>query len=113
MVERPHRFLGGADHRPVDVIAFLDHRHGRDAVDPRLERAPEVGMAAARAVDVGDVHLDVGDSALEAGEPLPDLLLEARVAFIVAGDLVVGMDLDEQAYSPALGWRQWNAGRGG
>jgi len=59
-------------------------------------------MAAARAVDVGDMDLDVGDAVLEAGEPLADLFLEPTVAAIVAVDLIVGVDLDEHVHSPLL-----------
>ena len=59
-------------------------------------------MAALRPVDVGDMDLDVGDPVLEPRHALADLLLEAKVALGVALDLVVGMNLDEQAHSPHL-----------
>jgi hypothetical protein len=42
------------------------------------------------------VHFDVGDPPFEAGKALLDLLLEPRVAVIVARHLVVGMNLDKQ-----------------
>src|SRR3954466_11710311 len=111
MVERAHRLLGGADHRPVDVGALLDDRDRLDAVDARLEAAAQIAIAALRAVDVRDMDLDVGDPILEAGEALADLLFEAGVAIIVARDLVVGAYLDEHCLTPSLALLV-NAGRG-
>src|SRR5205085_566443 len=106
MVERADDLLRRTDHRPVDRVAFVDRCDGRDSVHPRLHRAAKVGIAAARAVDVRDVDLDVGDPPLEAGEALADLVFEAAVAFIVAVDLVVGVNLDKQfALSIAGLWR--------
>jgi hypothetical protein len=46
------------------------------------------------------MDFDVRDPAFEAGEALPDLLFDAVVALCVACDLIVGMDLDEQGFSP-------------
>ena len=52
-------------------------------------------MTTLGAVDVRNVDLDVGDSALEPRETLAHLLLDPRIAPGVALDLVVGIDLDE------------------
>jgi hypothetical protein len=42
------------------------------------------------------MDFDIGNPPFEAGEALLDLLLEAGVAVVVAGNLVVGVDLDKQ-----------------
>src|SRR5688500_1712183 len=96
VVERPDHLLGGADHGPVDRVALVDRGDRRDAVHPGLDRGAQIGIAAARPVDVRDMDLDVGDPSFEPGEALADLLLEPAVALAVAVNLVVGVDLNEQ-----------------
>ena len=96
MVERARGFLGGAEDRPVNGRAVIRDRHRGYAGDAGFERAPEIRPAAARSVNVGYVNFHVGDPALEAGQPLPNLLLELGIAVGVAGELIVGVDLNEQ-----------------
>ena len=65
-------------------------------------RSAVLGLAALAAVDVGNMDFDVRNPILEPGEALAYLLFEAGVAVIVAGNLIVGTNLDEHRYSPSL-----------
>lgn len=105
MVERPHGLLRRAQDSAIDGRTMLGHRHRRDSIHSRFHRTAQVHGSAARSVDVRNMDFNVGDSPFEARQPLPDLVLELTVPLGVAGQLVVGMNLDEHWFLHwVLGW---------
>ncbi len=95
MIECPHGLLRRAQDGAINGRTMLGDRHRRDTIHSRFHRTAQVRGAAPRPVDVGNMNFNFGDAPFEARQPLTDMLLELAVPLRVAGQLIVGMNLDE------------------